>query len=87
MFTRTTRKTVTFAHSFSLAGVDGPLPAGTYTVETDEELVDGVSFPVYRRTATVILLPSPAGGPVLSQVATIDPEDLERAEREDAAMA
>lgn len=85
MFSRTTRKTVTFSHPFVLPGVDGVQPAGTYTVETDEELVEGVSFPVYRRVATVILLPPPAGGAGLFQAATIDPLDLERAEHADAA--
>lgn len=85
MFSRTTRKTVTFSHPFVLPGIDGAQPAGTYTVETDEELVEGLSFPVYRRVATVILLPSPPGGTGLFQAATIDPLDLERAEQADAA--
>lgn len=85
MFSRTNRKTVTFSHPFVLTGIDGVQPAGTYTVETDEELVDGLSFPVYRRVATVILLPVSAGGAGLVQAATIDPLDLERAEQADAA--
>ncbi|WP_448208273.1 hypothetical protein [Azospirillum sp. sgz302134] len=87
MFSRTSSKTVTFSHPFVLAGIDGAQPAGTYTVETDEELIDGLSFPVYRRVATVILLPVRAGGPILVQAATIDPLDLERAEQADAAVA
>lgn len=85
MFSRTSRKTVTFSHPFVLTGIDGVQPAGTYTVETDEELVDGLSFPVYRRVATVILLMASAGGAGLVQAATIDPLDLERAEQADAA--
>nr|WP_308239823.1 hypothetical protein [Azospirillum argentinense] len=76
---------MTFSHPFMLTGIDGVQPAGTYTVETDEELVDGLSFPVYRRVATVILLPVRAGGTTLAQSATIDPLDLERAEQADAA--
>jgi hypothetical protein len=83
MFSRTTSKTVTFSHPFVLTGMDGVQPAGTYTVETDEELVDGLSFPAYRRVATVILLPA-AGG---MMAATIDPLELERAEQADAAIA
>jgi len=85
MFSRTTSKTVTFSHPFVLTGIDGVQPAGTYTVETDEELVDGLSFPAYRRVATVILLPAPAGGTSLFQAATIDPLELEQAEQADAA--
>ena len=37
---RTTRKSVTFLHPFSLAGIDEILEAGTYIVETLEELIE-----------------------------------------------
>jgi len=39
MTVRTTSKTVTFRHPFNLTGTDEVQPAGTYTVETDEELL------------------------------------------------
>jgi hypothetical protein len=39
MTVRTTSKTVTFMHPFILTGTDEVQPAGTYTVETDEELL------------------------------------------------
>ena len=39
MTVRTTSKTVTFMHPFNLSGMDKMQPAGTYTVETDEELL------------------------------------------------
>ena len=39
MTVRTTSRTVTFIHPFSLSGTDEVQPAGTYTVETDEELL------------------------------------------------
>ncbi|MBB3268362.1 MULTISPECIES: hypothetical protein [Azospirillum] len=87
MLTRTSRRTVTFSHPFLLEGIDGVQPAGAYIVETDEELVDGLSFPAYRRVATVILLPVRAGGMTLAQAITVAPLDLERAEQADAAMA
>jgi hypothetical protein len=51
---RTTTRLVTFARSFHLDGIDESLPAGKYRVETDEELLQGVSFPAYRRTATTL---------------------------------
>ena len=54
MSTRTTGKTVTFAHPFLLKGVDRTLPPGDYRVVTDEELIEGLSFPVYRRMSTMI---------------------------------
>src|SRR5215210_6138905 len=39
---RTTRETVTFDLPFSLGGAEKQYPAGTYTIETDEELVEGL---------------------------------------------
>ncbi len=85
-FTRTTSRTVTFTHPFTLSGVDGVQPAGSYVVETDEELIDSLSFPVYRRTATWLHLPGSDGGPnggtnrgmAMSQTALIDPDELDR---------
>ena len=58
MSPRTTSKTVTFALPFLLKGVDRVLPAGDYRVVTDEELMEGLSFPVYRRVSTMILVPT-----------------------------
>lgn len=84
MTVRTTSRTVTFARPFMLSGIGTVQPAGAYTVETDEELVQGISFPVYRRTATLMLLPPPPGGAVLAQIATIDPLELEVALERDA---
>lgn len=81
MPTRTLKKTVTFKRPFSLPGVGKELPAGAYSVETDEELLEGVSFPVYRRIATLIHLHAHAG---LTQTLTIDPMELDTAMARDA---
>jgi hypothetical protein len=54
MTVRTTSKTVTFMHPFNLSGTDEVQPAGTYTVETDEELPEPASFPAYRRISTMM---------------------------------
>jgi hypothetical protein len=83
MKSRTSRKTVTFARPFSLRGIDGVQPAGAYTVETDEALIEGLSFPVYRRVETVMFLPSQPGG--TDQIATINPLELQAAQARDAA--
>lgn len=86
MSTRTTKVTVTFKRPFNLSGFDGVQPAGSYSVETDEELLDGVSFPAYRRMATMMQLEGNAisrGGVI--QVAVIDPKQLEAALAVDAA--
>ena len=73
MTVRTSRKTVTFGNPFSLAGVDRVLPAGKYEVVTDEELIEGLSFPVYRRVATMIFMPTSSSS---TEMLTIDPSDL-----------
>ncbi len=83
MTVRTTRKTVTFAKPFLLDESGDLLPAGSYVVETDEALVEGLSFPVYRRVLTVI---SPLGKPgesLLTKALTVDPEQLDAALQRD----
>ena len=84
MTMRTREKTVTFGRPFVLTGVDRPLPAGQYRVTTDEELLEGVSFPVYRRVATTIFVPAQAQRGAMEMV-TIDPADLKAALDRDAA--
>lgn len=85
MTTRTIKRTVTFQRPFSLSGFDGEQPAGTYSVETDEELLEGVSFPAYRRMATMMQIePSSLAQGGASQVAVIDPQQLEAALAVDA---
>ena len=69
--------------SFLLKGVDRLLPAGQYRVVTDEELVEGLSFPVYRRVATMIFVPGARG--VSLEMVAIDPADLQAAQERDAA--
>jgi hypothetical protein len=84
MSMRTTRKTVIFSNPFSLEGVGRVLPAGDYEVMTDEELIEGLSFPVYRRVATMMLVPTQSDlGSV--EMLTIDPRFLAEAIDRDAA--
>jgi len=84
MTMRTSRKSVTFRRPFSLSGMDEVQPAGTYTVETNEELIEGMSFPAWRRTATVILLRPPSGTQGMGQDLDIDPRELEAVQESDA---
>ena len=85
MTIRTTKKTVTFANPFILGDFDEVLPPGTYEVETDEELLEGLSFHAYRRILTMIHLPAKSGRLGLSRTLTINPDELEAALRRDAA--
>jgi hypothetical protein len=54
MLTRSRRTKLVFKRPFTLKGLDHPQPAGTYDVETEEELLEGLSFPAYRRVSTTI---------------------------------
>jgi hypothetical protein len=81
MTTRTTRKIVTFARLFTLKGVDRVLPAGNYRVVTDEELIEELSFPVYRRVSTMIFVPALSASSF--EMVAIDPQDLQAAQERD----
>lgn len=76
MSIRTTRKIVKFSNPFSIEGVGRVLPAGNYEVVTDEELIEGLSFPVYRRVATMMLAPTETSQAPSIEMLTIDPVDL-----------
>ena len=82
MSIRTTRKFVKFSNTFSLAGIGRVLPAGVYEVVTDEELIEGLSFPVYRRVATMILAPTQSSQRSIEML-SIDPHDLATAMERD----
>ncbi len=79
MTIRTSRKTVTFNKPFALRGVDEALPAGAYTVETDEEPLEGISFLAYRWLSTRLHLGGVPGNQVLKRVIAIDPKELDAA--------
>ena len=85
MTVRTSRRTVTFTRPFSVSGIDQMQLPGTYAVETDEELLPDLSFPAYRRIATMIWLRSQPGHAIMEQVVNIDPLELQAAQARDAS--
>ncbi len=85
MLSRTTTRTVTFLMPFSVAAASHDLPAGAYLVETDEELIQGLSFPAYRRVATFLRIPQPRGPSDRLHSVPVDPEELEAALARDLA--
>jgi hypothetical protein len=80
---RTSRQTVMFKRPFCVSGMSGEQPAGSYAVDTDEELIEGLSFPAYRRIATTIFLPTRPGASS-GEALRIDPGDLAAALERDA---
>jgi hypothetical protein len=82
MLTRSQRTTIVFRRPFVMKGLERPQPAGTYDVETEEELLEGLSFPAYRRVSTTITQRTQAPGTVL-QALLVDPAELEKAQAAD----
>jgi len=82
MTTRTTSKTVTFSRPFILDGFERVAPAGTYNVETEEELLEDVSFPAWKRVMTSIELTHLG----TTQHVWIDPAELHEALMRDGAQ-
>jgi hypothetical protein len=58
------------------------LPPGKYDIVSDEELIEGLSFPVYRRVSTIIFVPAAAQASAIEMV-TVDPRDLQSAQDRD----
>jgi len=85
MSIRTTREIVKFGHPFSIEGVGRVLPAGNYEVVTDQELIEGLSFPVYRRVLTMIIVPTQSSLSSIEML-TIDPFDLTAAIERDTLV-
>lgn len=75
---------MSFARPFLLKGVDRVLAAGQYKVTTDEELIEELSFPVYRRVATMIFVPADSQNSSSVEMVAIDPRDLQDAQDRDA---
>ena len=71
-----------FSRPFYLKGVDRLLPPGDYSVVTDEELIEGLSFSAYHRISTVMFVPAQSGSAI--EMVTIDPLDLQAAIDRDA---
>jgi hypothetical protein len=85
MTIRTTSRTVSFSRPFVLAGIDDAQPAGTYVVETDEELLQATSVSAYRRISTLLRLPPRPDSNELARVVDLDPLELSTLLARDAA--
>ncbi len=79
MASRTTARTVTFWEPFELEELDEELPSGDYIVETDEERLESVSFPAFRRILTVIHLRGEAPHPGRLRTLAVAPQSLDAA--------
>ena len=87
MTMRSTRSTVTFSNPFTLSGNPGDLPAGDYEVLVEEELLQGLSFEAYRRTATYLKVRGRGRHAGRTERRAISDKDLKEALGRDAALS
>jgi hypothetical protein len=85
MTMRSRRETVHFKHPFQIKGIDRLLSAGAYEVVTDEEMIEGLSFPCFRRVPTMIMVPGLAPRNSSVEMISISSVDLSDARRNDAS--
>ena len=76
---RSTSSTVTFSNTFTLPGYPGDLPAGDYEVLVEEELLQGLSFEAYRRTANYLTVRGTGGHVGRVELRMITERDLKEA--------
>jgi hypothetical protein len=77
MMTRTCQAKVQFLHPFRLPGLDGPQPAGTYRLITDEEELSGLSFITYRTVLAMLQLPALGRATLSTRTVPIDLDELD----------
>ena len=85
MTMRSRREAITFLHPFRIKGIDRLLPPGAYQVITDEEMIEGLSFPAFRRVATMIMVPAAPPRSSTMEMISIGSVDLSDAQRIDAS--
>jgi len=84
---RSRRETLAFDRPFHLKGIARLFPAGSYEVVTDEEMIEGLSFPSYRRVATMIMVPGEWPFASATEMIATSAIDLADAQRNDKATS
>ena len=79
MVARTTKSSVTFDKAFTLGDRDEVFPPGTYAIETEEELLEGLTFMAFRKTQISIVLPAGSGHSGSSRTLMFEPKLLDAA--------
>ena len=79
MFMRSSKSKVTFLNAFALPDYPDELPSGAYEVIVEEELLQGVSFEAYRRTATYLTVKGRGNQASQTEMFLTTQKDLESA--------
>lgn len=83
---RTSKTKITFNSPFVLTDSDHTFPAGVYDLETDEELLPGLSFQAYRRVASRIHIPADPDHKGTSHTFVLNPSELDLALERDKTV-
>ena len=81
---RSSTTTVTFSNTFALPGYPGELPAGDYEIVVEEELLQGLSFEAWKRTATYLIVRGRGRRTGLTEMLATTENDLNEALGRDA---
>lgn len=87
MLRRSTRSMVTFSNDFTIGDNQQELPAGTYEIVVEEELIQGLSFEAYRRTATYLIVRARGRNAGQTTMQMTTKEELEHAMARDRALS
>mgnify|MGYP001814091042 CR=1 FL=1 len=87
MFMRSTRSMVTLSNDFTIGESHQELPAGTYEVVVEEELIQGLSFEAYLRTATYLMVRGRGSNAGQTTMHMTTREELEHAMACDRALS
>ena len=87
MLTRSTRSMVTFSNDFMIGESQREFPAGTYEILVEEELLQGLSFEAYRRTATYLMVRGRGSNAGQTTMHMTTQEELEHSIARDRALS
>jgi hypothetical protein len=76
---RINKKLVTFQFPFSIDDIGKELPAGDYTIESEEESIVGLSFLAFRNIETILVQRPPKGKPGATHYWSVDHHALAKA--------
>ncbi len=78
MLTRTVEEKITFSNPFKVPGQRQLVPAGVYRINIMQELLQGLSFIAYRRTAVALYIPDESSSsPSKERSIIYEPRDFE----------
>ena len=86
MNNRSINSTVRFWNPFTLPGYPDEMPAGEYEVIVEEELLQGLSFAAYRRTATYLTVRGKGRHAGRTELRAVFGDDLNEALTRDQAI-